>query len=114
MALIVQIERRTIRKVIVDGIILRRELREEQLRKIGDPDIWVFKTLGHFAQLTLNFDHAVENQVGQHHERVFLHDHAGVREPFVENKAVLVNDVVEGDGDIAQGNHDVAANDMVL
>lgn len=51
----------TIGEIVVDSIILRRQLREEQPRQIRDPLIRVLNALRHLAQLTLDLDHPIQN-----------------------------------------------------
>lgn len=54
---------RTIRQIIIDSIFLRRQLREEESRKVRNSLIWIFDALGHLTQLALHLDHTVQNQV---------------------------------------------------
>ena len=48
------------------------------------------------------------------HERVLLHDDVVVAQPAVQVVVVLVNEVAEGNGDITEGDDDVAADVGVL
>jgi hypothetical protein len=69
---------RTVRQVIVYRIVLRREISEEELREVRDPRLVVLETLCHFAELAFDFDHAVQDEMREHHQCVFLHDEVGV------------------------------------
>lgn len=55
--------RHTIGQVVVDRIILGRELLEEQLGEVRDTRIGVLDALCHLSKLSLYLDHAVQDQV---------------------------------------------------
>lgn len=50
----------------------------------------------------------------EHHKSIFLDVEVLVSQPSVQVIAVLVDHVVETDGDISKGNHNVSANVGVL
>lgn len=100
----------TIRKVIVDCILLRRQLAKEQLGQIRDTCIFIFNALGHFAKLAFHLDHPVQDQMSQDHERILLDDNVAVREALVQLVAVLVDDVTEGHSDVSQRDDNVTAD----
>jgi hypothetical protein len=50
----------------------------------------------------------------KHHERILLDDKVRIREAFIELIAILVNDIVEGYGNVAESDDDVAADVGVL
>lgn len=49
---------------------LMREFKEEELGQAGDPLVMVHYTCGHFTDLTLHFDHVVQDKVSQDLEGV--------------------------------------------
>lgn len=104
----------TIREIVVDSVILRRQLREEQPRQIRDPLIRILDTLRHFAQLTLNLDHSIQNQMRQHHERVLLDNNVFIRQPSVQLAAVLIDDCAERNSHVSERDDDVASDARVL
>lgn len=55
--------RRTIWKIVVNGVVFGGEFGEEQLGKVGDSRIFVFQTLCHLSKLAFNLDHSVQNQM---------------------------------------------------
>lgn len=97
-------------QVVVDGLLLRRQLGEEEMREIADPLVLVLKALCHLAELTLDLNHPVENQVGEDHEGVLLDRKVFVVQSGVETIAVLVHDRREAHGDVAESDNDVASH----
>ena len=100
----------TIRQVVVDRIVLRRQLREEQLREIGNPLVTVFKALRHLAKLTFDLDHAIQDQVSEHHECVLLDDEVVGAQAHIQVVEAFVNDGGERYCQIANTNDDVRAD----
>jgi len=100
----------TIRQVVVDCIVFRRQLGEKQLRKIRYSRVLVFQTLGHLAQLTFHFDHAVQDQVSEHHQRILLYNNISVRQAFIKLIAILVDDVAKRNGHVTKSDNDVTTD----
>ena len=73
----------TIRKVIVDRILLCRQLAKEQLGQICNLCILIFNTLGHFIKLTFHLNHPIQNQMCQDHKRILLDNDAAIRKVLV-------------------------------
>lgn len=107
-------DQHTIRQIVINGVVLRRQLGEEQLGQVRDPNIWVFQALRHLTQLALDLDHPVQNQMGQHHERVLLDHQIIVGQPLVQLVAVLVDDIAEGHRDVTQCDDGVTTDARVL
>ena len=101
-------------QVVVDGLILRRDLKKEVLRQIRNPRLRIANQLRDLTNLPLDLDHAVVDEMREDHERVLLHDDVVVAQPAVQVVVVLVDEVAEGDGDITEGDDDVAADVGVL
>ena len=101
-------------QVVVDGLILRRDLKEEVLRQVRNPRLRIADELRNLADLALDLDHAIVDEMREDHERVLLHDDVVVAQPAVQVVVVLVDEVAEGDGDITEGDDDVAADVGVL
>jgi cobyric acid synthase len=95
---------RTIRQVVVDGILLRRQLGEEQLREILDSNVLILDALRHLTELTLDLDHSIQNQVSQDHERRLLHPGVGIEQALVQVTAIFVDDGVERYRDVTQSD----------
>lgn len=95
-------------KVVVDRLVLGRELGEEEVSEVADPLVVVLETLGHLAELSLDLDHAVEDEVGEDHERVLLDGEVLVVKAGVEAVAVLVHDGRKADGNVSESDDDVA------
>ena len=49
----------TVRQVVIDGVFLGGQLREEQLGEVLDPDVLVLDTLRHLTELALDLDHSI-------------------------------------------------------
>ena len=99
---------RTVRQVVVYRVVLGRQVREEQLCEVRDARLLVFEALGHLAELSLDLDHAIEDEMREHHQRVLLHHQVAVRQALVQLVAVLVDDRAERDSDVAERDRDVA------
>lgn len=104
----------TIGKIVVDGVVFGRQFGEEQLRQVCYSLVLILKALRHLTKLPLDLDHTVQDEMGQYHEGVLLDDEISVGETLVQLVAILVNDVVERDGDVAQRNDDIASNVGIL
>jgi hypothetical protein len=74
-------------EIVVEGVLLGAELLEEEPREVADPRGGVFDALGHLAELTFNFDHAVEDEMGEDHERVLLDVRVRIGQALVETIA---------------------------
>ena len=103
----------TVWQVVVDHIVLGQQLRKEQLFQVQHPRLLIPQTLGHLAQLTLDLDHPVEDEMRDHHEHVFLDDQSLIRETLVELVAVLVNDTAKRDSDVTECDDDVTMDAWV-
>lgn len=99
---------RTIWQVVVYRVVLRGQVRKEELHEVRDAGLLVLEALGHLPELTLNLDHAIQDQVREHHQRVLFHHQVAVRQTLVQLVAVLVNDRAERDRDVAKRDRDVA------
>ena len=104
----------TIREIVVNCVVLRREFSKEQFGEIRNPWVWILQTLRHLAQLTLDLDHPIQDQMGQNHKCVLLDDHASVGKALVQFATVVVEDAAETNCDISEGDNDVAAGVRVL
>lgn len=98
-----------IHKVVVNSIILAGKLGEEHAAHLTDLVVVVFDTLRHLAKLALDLDLSGQNQEGESHEASALDLQALVAEARVQEVGVLVNQVVEADGHVAEGDHKVAS-----
>ena len=58
---------------VVDGVALLRQLKEEEAGQVGDALHGVLEAEGQLANLALDLDHVVEDEVRQHHDRVLPH-----------------------------------------
>ena len=67
----------TVGQVIVNRVVLRRQIREEELSEVHDARLLVLEALGHLAELALDLDHAVQDEVCEHRQRV-LHNEVRV------------------------------------
>jgi len=119
--------RNDILQVVVQRVVLGRQLGEEQLGEVRDSFVGVFETLGHLAQLPFDLDHPVENQMREDHQRVLLDRRVGVGQALVQAVRVLPSaqarprlstDIIDErsprDGDVAQTNHDIAPDNRIL
>lgn len=104
----------TIGKIVVDSIVFRRQLGEEQFREICYALVVVLNTLCHLSKLPLDLDHTVQDEMGQHHEGILLDYEISVGETFVQLVAILINDVIERDGDVSQRNDNIASDVRIL
>jgi len=77
-------------QVIVQRIILRRELGEEEFGEIRDALIGIFETFRHLPELAFDFDHPVQDEVGEHHQGVLLDHEIGVGEALVQSLRILI------------------------
>ncbi len=102
-----------IHKVIIHGIILGRQLGKEHARQIRNLLVVVLQTLGHLAQLALDLDLAGEDQEGQRHQAGPLDGAVAVVEPAVQEIGVFVDQMVEADGHVSEGDDGVGAHDGV-
>ena len=84
------------------------------LRQVRNPRLRIADELRNLADLALDLDHAIVDEMREDHERVLLHDDVVVAQPAVQVVVVLVDEVAEGDGDITEGDDDVAADVGVL
>jgi len=99
---------RTVRQVVVYRVVLGGQVREEQLCEVRDARLLVLEALGHLAELSLDLDHAIEDEMREHHQRVLLHHQVAVRQALVQLVAVLVDDRAERDSDVAERDRNVA------
>lgn len=76
-------------QVVIQRIVLCRQLCEEQFREVRDPLIGILQTFGHFTQLTFDLDHTVQDKMGENHEGVLLDDKVGICEALIETFGVL-------------------------
>lgn len=104
----------TIRKVVVDGVVFRREFGKEQFSEVRNPRIRILQTLRHLTQLPLDLDHPVQNQMGQNHECVLLDDEARVGKALVQFAAVVVENAAEANSNISERDDDITAGVGVL
>ena len=95
-------------QVVVDGLVLGRQLLEEEVGEVLDALVVVRQALGHLAELTFGLDLAVEDEVREDHERVLLDGEVLVVQAGVQAVRVLVHDGREADGDVAERDDDVA------
>ena len=70
-------------QIVVQGIIFCRQFRKEQFGQVRNALIGIFETFGHFTKLAFDFDHAVEDQMSQYHECVFLDSEIGIRQTLI-------------------------------
>jgi hypothetical protein len=96
-------------KVVVHSVVLARELCEEHATHLPDLVIVVFDALGHFAQLALDLDLSGQDEECESHQTRALDLQALVTKAGVEEVGVLVNQVVEADGHVAERDDEVAA-----
>lgn len=124
-------------QVVVEGILLGRELLEEEPSEIPNALGLVLDALGHLSELALNLDHPVEDEMSKDHESVLLDSNVLVGESLVKavaaraeeeevskgsrveagerrDEPVLVDHVAEADGHVSEGDDDVASDDGLL
>ena len=99
---------RTVGQIVVYRVVFRRQIGEEEHGEVLDALFLVLKTLGHLPKLSLDLDHAVQDKMREHHQRVLLHHQVRVRQPAVQLVAVLVDDRAERHRDVAERDRDVA------
>lgn len=100
----------TVRKVVVDRVVFGRKLGKEQLGEIRNPRIRILQTLRHLAQLSLDLNHPVEDQMRQNHERVFLDDETGIGKTLIQLVTVVVENAAKANCYISERDDDVAAD----
>ena len=99
--------RRTVGQVVINRVILSRQISEEQFGKVRDPWFFVLEALGHFPKLSFDLDHTIEDEVREHHQSILLHHQLAIRQALVQLVAVLVDDRAERDRDVAERDGDV-------
>ena len=71
---------RTAGQVIVYRVVLHRQIHEEEFSEVRNAELLILEALGHLAELALDLDHAVQDEVREHRQHVLLHDEVHVRE----------------------------------
>lgn len=59
-------------EIVVERVVLGREVAEELSSQVGNVSVLVLDALGHLAELAFDLDHAVQDQVIQDHQSVLL------------------------------------------
>lgn len=101
-------------KVVVHGVVLGGQLGEEHTGQIGNFLVVVLQALGHLAKLTLDLDLTGQNEESQGHKTSSFDRGLVVIETAVQEVSVLVNEVVEADGHITEGDHGITAHNRVF
>lgn len=100
-------------QLVVDDVVLGGELGEEELGEVANPGLVVLEALGHAAELALGLDHLVEDEVGEDHEGVLADGQVLVEQAAVELVRLGVHDGRPADGDVAEGDDQVALDDRI-
>lgn len=100
----------TVRQIIIDRIIFRRQFRKEQLGEISNPLFRVLKAFRHLAQLSFHLDHPIQDQMRQDHQRILLDHQVSIRKTLVQFIAILVYDVAEAHGNVSKCNNNIASD----
>jgi len=98
-----------IHKVVVNSIVLARKLREEHAAHLTDFVVVIFDTLRHLAELALDLDLSGQNQERESHQTSALDLQALIAKARVQEVGILVDQVVEADGHVAEGDDEVAS-----
>ena len=99
--------------------MLLREFVEEQLCHAGDSGVDILQTSSHLADMTLDFHHIVQNQMGQHRDGVLSNACVGVVQrvaPFLDTVQVFsprLDGVGESERQITKGDKKRGASTLV-
>jgi hypothetical protein len=88
-------------ELVVNLIVLGRQLGEEHPRQIRNALVFILETLGHLSQLSFHLDLPSQDQEGQGHQTSSLHRDIRIAEAAVQEVCVLVDEVVEADSHVA-------------
>lgn len=97
-------------QIVIDSLVLRRQFLKEQMSQILDSFILITQTLCHFSQLTLDFDHTVQDEMSEHHQSVLLDREILVVKSSVKSIRVFVHNRREANGDISKSDDNVGSN----
>eukprot|EP00047_Mylnosiga_fluctuans_P014238 m.36647 g.36647 ORF g.36647 m.36647 type:complete len:388 (+) comp5401_c0_seq4:1504-2667(+) len=92
---------------VVDCVRLAGQLVEEQACEVRDAVVAVLKANGHLADLALDLDHVVEDQMRQHHQRVLAHARVLVAQHCIELRRPRLDDIREAKGKITHADDGV-------
>ena len=98
----------------IDSIILGCKFGEEHSRQVRYPPVVIFQALGHFAQLSFDFDLTSKDEECERHQTSPLDRRIFIFQPTVQEICILIDQVVEADSHVAQGNDNVTAGHRVF
>mmetsp|Transcript_52874 Transcript_52874/g.84240 ORF Transcript_52874/g.84240 Transcript_52874/m.84240 type:complete len:421 (+) Transcript_52874:403-1665(+) len=109
--LIVAQSRDGIRQYIVNRILsFFRQFLEKQTSQIRDGRHWVFQQQRNLRDRIADFDHIIEDQMCQHHERVFADNDIFVAQVAIYIGAPLVQLIGKSERHISESDDDICSN----